>query len=293
MGLTAAEPRRGPHRTGRRCMTGQTDPGSIHPVRRVVSELEVSAGLDSLIGGPWMKSMTLLVAALLLAGTLISCSQSGQDEAATASVTELTTFAQKSSYAIGVNVASSLSQVKDDLDQAAFFQGLRDALAGRDLLLSDEEAQQVMQEFTKNMQTRQAADRSAASTRNLEEGRAFLAKNKEQEGVITTASGLQYRVLREGTGPSPKATDRVTVNYSGKLIDGTEFDSSYKRGEPATFAVNGVIKGWSEALQLMKVGGKYELFIPSDLAYGERGAGQSIGPNATLIFEVELLKIED
>ena len=240
-----------------------------------------------------MKSIALLVAALLLTGTLISCSQSGQDEAATASVTELTTFAQKSSYAIGVNVASSLSQVKDDLDQAAFFQGLRDALAGRDLLLSDEEAQQVMQEFTKNMQTRQAADRSAASTRNQEEGRAFLAKNKEQEGVITTASGLQYRVLREGTGPSPKATDRVTVNYSGKLIDGTEFDSSYKRGEPATFAVNGVIKGWTEALQLMKVGGKYELFIPSDLAYGERGAGQSIGPNATLIFEVELLKIED
>ncbi len=242
-----------------------------------------------------MKSIAFLAAALLLAGALVSCTQSAKDENAsmTQTVTELSTFAQKSSYAVGMDIATSLSQVKDDLDQAALLQGLSDALAGRDPLLTDEEAQQVMQEFSQNMQARQAADRSAASTRNLEEGHTFLAENKEREGVITTESGLQYRVLREGTGPSPKATDRVTVNYSGKLIDGTEFDSSYKRGQPATFAVNAVIKGWAEALQLMKVGGKYELFIPSDLAYGERGAGQSIGPNATLIFEVELLKIEE
>jgi FKBP-type peptidyl-prolyl cis-trans isomerase len=238
-----------------------------------------------------MKSFVFLAAAVLLASTLISCSQSAKDE--TTTVTELNTFAEKSSYAIGMDVASSLSQIKDDLDHAALLQGLSDALAERELLLSDEEAQQVMQEFSQNLQTRQAADRTAAGARNLEEGRNFLAKNKEGEGVVTTASGLQYRVLQEGNGPSPKATDRVTVNYSGKLIDGTEFDSSYKRGEPASFAVNGVIAGWGEALQLMKVGGKYELFIPSDLAYGERGAGQAIGPNATLIFEVELLKIGD
>jgi FKBP-type peptidyl-prolyl cis-trans isomerase len=242
-----------------------------------------------------MKSIAFLAAALLLAGTLVSCTQSAKDEntSMTETVTELSTFAQKSSYAVGMDIANSLSQVKDDLDHAALLQGLSDALAGRDLLLTDEEAQQVMQEFSQNMQARQAADRSAASTRNQEEGHTFLAENKEREGVITTESGLQYRVLREGTGPSPKATDRVTVNYSGKLLDGTEFDSSYKRGQPASFAVNAVIKGWAEALQLMKVGGKYELFIPSDLAYGERGAGQSIGPNATLIFEVELLKIGD
>ncbi|MGH9569716.1 MAG: FKBP-type peptidyl-prolyl cis-trans isomerase, partial [Candidatus Angelobacter sp.] len=127
---------------------------------------------------------------------------------------------------------------------------------------------------------------------NKKEGEAFLAANKTKEGVITTPSGLQYKVLKQGTGPKPTTTDKVVCNYKGTLINGKEFDSSYKRGEPATFPVNGVIKGWTEALQLMPVGSKYQLFIPADLAYGERGAGADIGPDATLIFEVELLSIE-
>src|SRR5213593_525626 len=142
-----------------------------------------------------------------------------------------------------------------------------------------------MTAFEKDMEQKQ----KAAADKNASEGTKFLEENKKKEGVKTTASGLQYKVVKEGTGAQPKANDTVTVNYRGTLINGTEFDSSYKRGEPATFPVNGVIKGWTEALQLMKVGSKYQLFVPSSLAYGERSVSPEIGPNATLIFEVELL----
>ena len=158
--------------------------------------------------------------------------------------------------------------------------------------MSKEEREKTLQAFQKEMMEKQIAASKEAGAKNQAEGEKFLAENKKKEGVKTTVSGLQYKVLKEGAGPSPKETDTVVTNYRGTLIDGTEFDSSYKRNEPATFQVNRVIKGWLEPLQLMKPGAKYQLVIPSSLAYGERGAGQLIGPNATLIFEVELLSIK-
>src|SRR5437762_9878216 len=170
--------------------------------------------------------------------------------------------------------------------------GLKDGLSGAKPLLSPEEVRQVMTQFSKDMREKTAAANKEAADRNAKEGEKFLAENKAKPGVKTTASGLQYKVLTEGSGAAPKETDTVVTNYRGTLIDGTEFDSSYKRNEPATFPVNRVIKGWTEALQLMKPGAKYQLFIPASLAYGERGAGQTIGPNATLIFDVELLSIK-
>ena len=159
-------------------------------------------------------------------------------------------------------------------------------------MLSEEEMRTVMTAFQKEMAAKQAEMMKSQGEKNKKEGEAFLAENKKKEGVKTLASGLQYKVIKEGTGKTPKATDKVSTHYQGTLIDGTEFDSSYKRGEPATFPVNGVIPGWTEALQLMKVGSKWQLFVPSKLAYGEKGAGPIIGPNAVLIFTVELLAIK-
>jgi FKBP-type peptidyl-prolyl cis-trans isomerase len=161
-------------------------------------------------------------------------------------------------------------------------------------LLTEDEARAALMQLQKEMQEKQQAKAAAEGDANKKEGEAFLAANKGKEGVVTLPSGLQYKILTPGTGPKPTATDSVVCNYKGTLINGTEFDSSYKRGEPATFPVTGVIKGWTEALQLMPVGSKWQLFIPSDLAYGARGTpGGPIGPNATLIFEVELMSIKD
>ncbi len=167
------------------------------------------------------------------------------------------------------------------------------ALPGGKTLLTEEEAQAVMSEMQKQMHEQQQAKMAQAAEGNKKEGDAFLAANKGKEGVVTLPSGLQYKVLTAGTGPKPTTSDSVVCNYRGTLINGTEFDSSYKRGQPATFPVTGVIKGWTEALQLMPVGSKWQLFIPADLAYGDRGAGADIGPGATLIFEIELLSIAD
>ena len=158
--------------------------------------------------------------------------------------------------------------------------------------MTEAEAQAVLTQLQADMRKKQEEKTQQAGEANQKEGEAFLAANKAKPGVVTLPSGLQYKILKEGTGPKPTATDSVVCNYQGTLINGTEFDSSYKRGEPATFPVNGVIKGWTEALQLMPVGSKWQLFIPPDLAYGARGAGADIGPNATLIFEVELLSIK-
>jgi FKBP-type peptidyl-prolyl cis-trans isomerase FklB len=169
--------------------------------------------------------------------------------------------------------------------------GLRDAMSGGKPLLTDDQVKETMTAYSNSMREKQAAEAKEASAKNAAEGEKFLSENKTKEGVKTTASGLQYKVLKEGTGQSPKETDTVVTNYKGTLINGTEFDSSYKRGEPASFPVNRVIKGWTEALQMMKPGSKYQLFVPANLAYGERGAGQDIGPNETLIFEVELLSV--
>jgi FKBP-type peptidyl-prolyl cis-trans isomerase FklB len=197
---------------------------------------------------------------------------------------ELKTDPEKNGYSVGYDIGRSLKRQLVDMDADAAAQGLKDAMGGAAPALPDLEMQQrfasVRQESAKKI-----------PEKNKQEGEAFLAKNKGAKGVKTTASGLQYKVVTAGKGKLPKAEDTVTVNYRGTLIDGTEFDSSYKRGQPATFPVKGVIGGWTEALQLMKEGSKWMLYIPSSLAYGERGAGHLIGPNSTLVFEVELVSI--
>ncbi len=205
---------------------------------------------------------------------------------------QLKTAAAKLSYALGFELGSSLKEMPTAIDLAVFFRGVEDSFKGNNSLLTPQEAAKVREEFSKKLEEDHAQKVKALAQKNQKEGEAFLAENAKQKGVVTTASGLQYIVLRDGNGPKPKATDKVSVHYRGTLVDGTEFDSSYERNEPVTFQVKGVIAGWTEALQLMKVGSKYRLCIPSNLAYGERGAGPQIGPNATLIFEVELLAIE-
>ncbi len=197
----------------------------------------------------------------------------------------LNTEMEKVSYSLGVNVAKSVkSQGLESIDSEAIAKAFKDVFEGNTLEISEEEANIVLQDyFGKIANEKQVA--------NTEAGQKFLDENAKRDGVITTATGLQYEVLKEGSGDSPKETDKVTVHYHGTLIDGTVFDSSVDRGQPATFPVNGVIPGWVEALQLMNPGAKYKLFIPSNLAYGERGAGGAIGPNATLVFEVELISI--
>ncbi len=204
---------------------------------------------------------------------------------------ELKTKKDKVSYAIGVNVGKGMQQQSVDIDPDIFAKGLKDAMTGAKMAMPDEEMHQVMTAFQKELAEKQAVKMKALAEKNKKEGEAFLAANKKKEGVKTLSSGLQYKVIKEGTGQTPKSTDTVTTNYRGTLIDDTEFDSSYRRGQPAKFPVNGVIAGWTEALQLMKVGSTWQLFIPSNLAYGERGAGNIIGPNATLIFDVELISI--
>jgi FKBP-type peptidyl-prolyl cis-trans isomerase FklB len=194
------------------------------------------------------------------------------------------TDAEKNGYSVGYDIGRSLSHRLVDLEVAATAQGLRDALSGATPALPDQEMLQRFAELRK-------LSAQKIPEANLKTGEAFLDRNKREKGVITTASGLQYKVIEQGKGKQPTVEDTVTVNYRGTLIDGTEFDSSYKRNQPASFPVKGVIAGWTEALPLMKEGAKWKLYIPAKLAYGERGAGSLIGPNAALIFEVELLSI--
>lgn len=207
---------------------------------------------------------------------------------------ELSTAKDKVSYAIGMDMANSLKHNKIDVNPDILSKAIKDVLTGQKTVMSDDEAKTALMNLQKEMQDQQQLQMKAAGENNAKEGDAFLAENKKKEGVKTTASGLQYQVMTEGKGKSPKETDMVTVQYKGSLLDGTEFDSSYMRGQPATFPVNGVIKGWTEALQLMKEGSTWKLFIPANLAYGENGTqGGPIGPNATLIFEVELVSIQE
>src|SRR5216684_3539452 len=217
--------------------------------------------------------------------------------AKSAAAPALTTRKQKFSYALGMNIGSGLgANLKKQsvvVDSSLVYQGLKDAMSGGKTRLTQEEAQGVLKEVQTNVQKQQQEKMKEAADKNKTEGEAFLTANKSKDGVVTLSSGLQYKILTAGTGPKPTASDSVKCNYRGTLINGTEFDSSYKRGQPATFAVGQVIKAWTEALQLMPVGSKWQLFVPSSLAYGERGAGAEIGPNATLIFEVELLSIEE
>ena len=192
---------------------------------------------------------------------------------------------EKVSYSLGVSIATNVkSQGLEQVDYESLTNALRDVFENNQLQISENESNMILQDYFGKLANKK-------KQANIEAGKNFLNENAQRDGVTTTESGLQYEVIKEGTGNLPKETDKVTVHYHGTLIDGTVFDSSVDRGEPATFPVNGVIPGWVEALQLMKVGAKYKLFIPSDLAYGERGAGGAIGPNATLVFEVELISI--
>jgi FKBP-type peptidyl-prolyl cis-trans isomerase FklB len=199
----------------------------------------------------------------------------------------------KVSYSIGMDIGNNLKKQSIDIDPDILAQGIKDAFSGGNTLLTEQEFRDTMTAFQIELRAKQYVRLKELADKNKKEGEAFLAENKEKEGVITLPSGLQYKIIKEGTDEMPKLEDTVTVNYRGTLIDGTEFDSSYRRGQPATFSVKGVIAGWSEALQLMKVGSKWQLFVPSNLAYGERGAGPDIGPNATLIFDIELLSIKE
>jgi FKBP-type peptidyl-prolyl cis-trans isomerase len=229
--------------------------------------------------------------ALLFITVLVLSSGACSGQTPKAPIKELKTPKEKLSYAIGLEIGTSLKKIPEEIDYAVLVQAIEDGLKGKEPLLTQQQALEVKKEFTKKVHEERARERMELAEKNQKEGELFLAENKKKEGVVTTESGLQYLVLHEGDGTKPKATDQVKVHYRGTLIDGTEFDSSYTRGKPATFSLKGVVAGWTEALQLMKVGSKYRLFIPSELAYGKHGRGPKIGPNAVLIFELELLEI--
>ena len=205
---------------------------------------------------------------------------------------ELKTDKEKISYSIGMDIGGNLKRGSVEVDPDLLAKGLKDSYGGGKTVLTEDQARQTLADFQKAMMAKQAETMKKLSEKNKADGEKFLAENAKKEGVKVLPSGLQYKELTPGTGKSPKTTDTVTTHYKGTLIDGTEFDSSHKRGQPATFPVSGVIPGWTEALQLMKEGAKWQLFVPPGLAYGERGAGQVIGPNATLVFEVELLTVK-
>lgn len=224
--------------------------------------------------------MALLVVALF-------ATQAAAEEAAT-----LSTQKDKVSYGIGMNIGNNLKRDGIDVDGALLLKGLQDGISGGKALLSEDEYRATMTALQKDLMEKQAEAAKKIAGKNKKEGEAFLAGNKKKEGVVTLPSGLQYKVLKAGNGKSPTIDNTVETHYRGTLIDGTEFDSSYKRGQTATFPVGGVIPGWTEALQKMKVGDKWQMFVPPELAYGERGAGREIGPNATLLFEVELIAIK-
>lgn len=205
---------------------------------------------------------------------------------------ELNNQKAKVSYGIGMSLGTDFKAQGIEIDADVMAQAIKDVTAGGKTLMTEEEVRTVITDFQKELAAKQEAKAKEKSVKNLKDGEAFLAENSKKEGIVTLPSGLQYKVEKKGTGKKPGPSDSVTVHYKGTLIDGTEFDSSYKRGEPVTFPVGGVIPGWTEALQLMEEGSKWQLFIPAKLAYGERGAGAQIGPNSTLIFDVELLKIK-
>lgn len=250
-----------------------------------------------------ITTANLLAAAMLLLGTALAqqtppakpkaapAAKTAQPTAAKSQPAALTTTKEKFSYALGMNLGSNLHRQSVEVDPDVLLRGLKAGLTGSKTEITEEEARTAMTEMQNEVRQKMQEKMQQAAEANKKEGDAFLAANKTKDGVVTLPSGLQYKILTAGTGAKPTATDSVVCNYKGTLINGKEFDSSYKRGQPATFPVNGVIKGWTEALQLMPVGSKWQLVIPSDLAYGDRGQGADIGPGATLIFEVELLSI--
>jgi len=234
-----------------------------------------------------MKKLLITVILCLFVLNSISFSE----ELKKKQIKTLKTDKDKVSYSLGLEIGKSFKALKNDIDLNILWQGFSDSVNEHKLLLSTEESQAVKREFLSRIKQERQSKMKNAAEENRKEGMTFLLDNKTKAGVITTQSGLQYKIIRKGDGPKPKSSDQVKVHYRGSLINGEEFDSSYKRGTPATFRLDAVIKGWQEGLQLMSPGSKYEFFIPSELAYGERGAGSMIGPNATLLFEVELLDI--
>ncbi|MDR6842525.1 FKBP-type peptidyl-prolyl cis-trans isomerase [Pseudoxanthomonas sacheonensis] len=256
------------------------------------------------------RPLTLTVAAASCALVLAACNppQKGAagTDAETAAKTDaagkipgLATDKEQVSYMIGMDIGKSLKPMKDEVDLKTLNRAIEDVVKDKKLLLNDEQVAKVMQTFSEKMQAKQKeemakkqAEMAVQGKKNLELEKTFLTANGKKPGVVTTASGLQYQIITQGTGPKPKTTDRVSVHYAGALLDGTEFDSSYKRNEPAQFVLGSVVPGWSEALQLMPVGSKYKLWIPAKLGYGETGTpGGPIPPNSTLVFEIELLQI--
>jgi len=229
-----------------------------------------------------MRFLSILTLALLL----MSCQNNAQENV------ELKTRKDSVSYAIGYNIGTNFKMQSIEADPAVVAAAMRDIMNDGETKMTEEEAQQVWMSYQQEMMAKQQQEREEAGVANKDKGKKWLEENKTKEGVKTTASGLQYKVITMGDGPKPTANDKVKVHYRGRLIDGKQFDSSIDRGEPAVFPVTGVIAGWTEVLQLMPVGSKWEVYIPSELGYGDRGAGQDIGPNATLIFDVELLGIE-
>jgi len=227
------------------------------------------------------------IVAVVTGGYLFAQNQ----EPAVSSPVKLESTMEKGSYLIGHNIGSQLKGDDVDADINALIAGIKDGLSGKDSQIPAKDARSVMQAFQKVVQEKASSKAKVEGEKNLKEAKDFLAKNAKKAGVKTTPSGLQYEVITAGDGATPKATDKVRTHYKGTLLSGEVFDSSYDRGEPAEFPVNGVIKGWTEALQLMKVGSKWKLYVPLELGYGERGAGGAIGPNAALVFEVELLGI--
>lgn len=226
-----------------------------------------------------MRSFVAFMFVLLIAASPLAA------QVPTNNPTGPNTLSEQASYGIGLSIGRDIKKNGAEIDLKNLVLGMRHGLKGQKPVLTDEELDTAMKAFHE-------AAQSHAKQRNTDQGKSFLAENKAKSGVTTLPSGLQYKVLKQGNGPTPKATDTVRTHYEGTLIDGTVFDSSYRRGEPAEFPVNGVIAGWTEALQLMKVGDKWQLFIPSELAYGARGAGGAIGPHAALVFQIELLGIK-
>ncbi len=229
------------------------------------------------------KSLLLL---LLLVFAFVSCS----GERSSITKKSLKEDKDKISYTIGYDLGKKFTSDDIEINLKAFFKGIEDAVDKKDSFFEDSEMKKLMSEFRKDLMKKKRKKRDELTVKNLKEGEEFLKQNKTADGVITLPSGLQYKIIKEGTGVRPKATDRVVVNYRGTTLDGKEFDSSYKRGRPATFGLNQIIKGWSEALKLMKTGSKWKLFIPSKIAYGSKG-DRNMGSNATLLFDIELLKI--
>jgi FKBP-type peptidyl-prolyl cis-trans isomerase FklB len=236
-----------------------------------------------------MKSRS---AAVVVIGLLVvSAVAVGQDAPGT--TTELKDLKAKASYSIGIGIGKNIRNMTADVDVDIIAKGIKDGIAGGKMLLTEEQIAAALQAYQQQLNVKMAEAAKAVGEKNKKEGEAFLAENKKKPGVVALPSGLQYKEIKAGTGKTPKASDTVSTHYKGTLIDGTEFDSSYKRGQPASFPVNGVIPGWTEALQKMKVGAKWQLFIPSELAYGENPQpGSPIGPNSVLLFDIELLGVQ-